>query len=42
MLFGHWLNQKTYLIRIKSDEAFAEVYKLIHQAGQQWLNKLGK
>ncbi|HBU1591508.1 TPA: protein tyrosine phosphatase [Klebsiella pneumoniae] len=43
MLFGHWLNQKDIPDPYKkSDEAFAEVYKLIHQAGQQWLNKLGK
>ena len=42
MLFGHWLNQREIPDPYKkSEEAFASVYKLIEQAGQTWISKLG-
>ncbi|HFZ8994100.1 TPA: protein tyrosine phosphatase [Citrobacter freundii] len=42
MLFGHWINQQEIPDPYqKSDEAFASVYRLIEQAGQCWVEKLG-
>lgn len=42
MLFGHWINQREIPDPYrKSDEAFASVYRLIAQAGQGWVEKLG-
>ncbi|HEC2597208.1 protein tyrosine phosphatase [Raoultella ornithinolytica] len=42
MLFGQWLDQREIPDPYrKSDEAFALVYRLIEQAGTQWVKKLG-
>ena len=42
MLFGQWMDQREIPDPYrKSDEAFASVYRLIEQAGTQWVKKLG-
>lgn len=42
MLFGHWINQREIPDPYrKSEEAFASVYRLIDEAGQRWVEKLG-
>ncbi|ENM1017604.1 protein tyrosine phosphatase [Klebsiella pneumoniae] len=41
MLLGHWISQREIPDPYrKSDEAFSSVYRLIEQAGQQWVEKL--
>ncbi|MCQ8433811.1 protein tyrosine phosphatase [Klebsiella pneumoniae] len=43
MLFGHWLEQRDIPDPYrKSYEAFFSVYKLIEQAGNLWVQKLGE
>lgn len=42
MLFGHWTNQREIPDPYrKSEEAFRLVYRLIEEAGQHWVEKLG-
>lgn len=43
MLFGHWLNQQEIADPYKkSREAFEEVYRLLDNATQKWVNALSR